>query len=81
MAAEARRETRQGAEGNEEGDGGDGAQDSERVGFIIIIRPPLLLPIKLVNKILCLRLLCDRDQYEYKAQTKVFTAGGQKPER
>ena len=42
MAAEARRETRQGAEGNEEGDGGDGAQDSERVGFIIIIRPPLL---------------------------------------
>ena len=31
MAAEARRETRRGAEGNEEGDGGDGAQDSERV--------------------------------------------------
>ena len=31
MAAEARRETRQGAEGDEEGDGGDGAHDSERV--------------------------------------------------
>ena len=31
MAAEARRETRRGAEGDEEGDGGDGAQDSERV--------------------------------------------------
>ena len=32
MAAEARRETRLGAEGDEEGDGGDGVQDSERVG-------------------------------------------------
>jgi len=31
MAAEARRETRLGAEGDEEGDRGDGAQDSERV--------------------------------------------------
>ena len=31
MAAEARRETRQGAEGDEEGDGGDGAHDNERV--------------------------------------------------
>jgi len=31
MAAEAQRETRLGAEGDEEGDGGDGAQDSERV--------------------------------------------------
>jgi hypothetical protein len=31
MAAEARRETRRGAESDEEGDGGDGAQDSERV--------------------------------------------------
>ena len=33
MAAEARRETRLGAEGDEEGDGGDGVriQDSERV--------------------------------------------------
>ena len=31
MAAEARIETRLGAEGDEEGDGGDGAQDSERV--------------------------------------------------
>ena len=33
MAAEARRETRLGAEGDEEGDGGDGAQDSERVRY------------------------------------------------
>ena len=33
MAAEARRETRLGAEGDEEGDAGDGAQDSERVGL------------------------------------------------
>ena len=37
MAAEARKETRRGAEGDEEGDeegdGGDGAQDSERVGL------------------------------------------------
>ena len=33
MAAEARRETRLGAEGDEEGDGGDGVQDSERVGL------------------------------------------------
>ena len=38
MAAEARRETRLGAEGDEEGDGGDGGdgvslQDSERVGL------------------------------------------------
>jgi len=49
MAAEARRETRQGAEGNEEGDGGDGAQDSERVGFIIIIRPPLLTTNKVIE--------------------------------
>ena len=31
MAAESRRETRQGTKGDEEGDGGDGAQDSERV--------------------------------------------------
>jgi len=31
MAAEARSETRLGAEGVEEGDGGDGVQDSERV--------------------------------------------------
>jgi len=31
MAAEARRETRLGAEGEEEGDGGDRAKDSERV--------------------------------------------------
>ena len=31
MAAEARRETRRGAEGDEEGDGGNGTQDSERV--------------------------------------------------
>ena len=31
MAAEARRETRRGAESDEESDGGDGAQDSERV--------------------------------------------------
>jgi hypothetical protein len=31
MAAEARIETRQGAEGDEEGDGGDGAHDCERV--------------------------------------------------
>jgi hypothetical protein len=31
MAAEARRETRRGAESEEEGDGGDGAQDSELV--------------------------------------------------
>ena len=31
MAAEARREWRQGAEGDEEGGGGDGAHDSERV--------------------------------------------------
>ena len=66
------------AESDEEGDGGDGAQDSERIGFIIIIRPPLLLPIKLVNKILCLRLLCDRDQYEYKAQTKGVHGQGAK---
>jgi len=34
MAAEARRETRLGAKGDEEGDGGDGAQDSERVGLL-----------------------------------------------
>ena len=33
MAAEARRQTRLGAEGDEEGDGGDGVQDSERVGL------------------------------------------------
>jgi hypothetical protein len=33
IAAEARRETRLGAEGDEEGDGGDGVQDSERVGL------------------------------------------------
>ena len=33
MAAEAQRETRLGAEGDEEGDGGDGAQDSERLGL------------------------------------------------
>ena len=33
MAAEARRETRRGAEGDEEGDGGDGVHDSERVGL------------------------------------------------
>ena len=33
MAAETRRETRQGAESDEEGDGGDGAQDSERVYY------------------------------------------------
>ena len=33
MAAEAGRETRRGAEGDEEGDGGDGVQDSERVGL------------------------------------------------
>ena len=32
MAAEARRETRRGAEGDEESDGCDGAQDSERLG-------------------------------------------------
>ena len=60
MAAEARRETRLGAEGDEEGDGGDGVQDSERVrlglnatqhnkltepqGFMHIIHPPLLTP-------------------------------------
>ena len=30
IAAEARRETRLGAEGDEEGDGGDGVQDSDR---------------------------------------------------
>ena len=36
MAAEARRETRQGAEGDEEGDGGDGVHDSERVGLQLI---------------------------------------------
>ena len=30
MAAEVRRETRRGSEGDEEGDGGDGAQDTER---------------------------------------------------
>ena len=33
MAAEARRKTMLGAEGDEEGDGGDGVQDSERVGL------------------------------------------------
>jgi hypothetical protein len=56
MAAEAGRETRQGAESDEESDGCDGAQDCERVwvrnttkpqGFII--RPSLLT--KRTNKV------------------------------
>jgi hypothetical protein len=46
MAAEARRETRQGAESDEESDGCDGAQDCNTTYFTkpqgFIIRPPLL---------------------------------------
>jgi len=38
MAAEAGRETRRGAEGDEESDGCDGAQDSERVIFCVCVR-------------------------------------------
>ena len=59
MAAEALREMRQGAEGDEEGNGGDGVHDSERVGLSdathikphgFTSRPPLLTT--LTNKVL-----------------------------
>ena len=45
MAAEARRETRLGAEGDEEGDGGDGAQDSERVRIGLSITQHIILQV------------------------------------
>ena len=48
MAAEAERETRQGAASDEESDGCDGAQDCNTTYLAerLLIRSPLLLPIK-----------------------------------
>ena len=48
MAAEARRDTRRGAEGDEEGDGGDGVPDSERV---ILSRKALSFVPRSFNKV------------------------------
>ena len=49
MAAEARRETRQGAERGEEGDGGDGAHDSERVSRVLSRKALSFAPCSLLS--------------------------------